>query len=366
MTRIGAYLIRRLAAAVFTMLALILITFVVYWSVPTSPETFVYPFAQHLSNYQIHHADHLLGVDRSKPVQYVDYLWHLARGDFGGDWQSGRLVNNTKFEMAPIGAQLWPLVRKTLSIILGGALLVLLFAVPLGAYAGSKIGSLGDRTISTASLVGICTHPMVLGLILSTELGARHLGWLPSGGYCPFLKPPGGLAPQFNTSGSIACGGPRDWATHLILPWITFALLFLALYTRMVRASVADTLHEDYIRTARSKGASELRVMRAHVLPSAGLRVLTMVGMEVGTAIGICIYIEAAFNIGGLGQQAVFEMGGAVTTINLPYTLAIVAVITLIVIVGNLIVDLLYAVLDPRVGRETGRGRPKALAGGII
>lgn len=365
MTRILSFLIRRVAAALFTLLALLLITFVVYWAIPSSPEGFVYPFAQHLSSYQIHHADHLLGVDRSKPTQYFDYLWRLAHGDFGGDWQSGRLVDNTKFVMTPIGPQIWQLARKTLSIIFGGALLVLLFAVPLGSYAGSKIGSIGDRTISTASLVGICTHPMVLGLILSTEFGAAHLGWLPSGGYCPFLKPHNGLAPQFNSDGSITCGGPKDWAIHLILPWITFALLFLALYTRMVRASVADTLHEDYVRTARSKGATELRVMRSHVLPSAGLRVLTMVGMEVGTAIGICIYIEAAFNIGGLGQQAILEMGGATATINLPYTLAIVTVITLIVIAGNLIVDLLYAVLDPRVGRETGRGQ-KAFAGGII
>jgi len=365
MTRIVSFLIRRAAAAAFTLLALILITFVVYWAIPTSPEGYVYPFSQHLSDYQIHHADQLLGLTRSKPDQYVHYVWGLLHGNFGGDWGSGRLVNNTQFVMAPIGPQIWPLVRKTLSIILGGALIVLLLAVPLGGYAGSKIGSIGDRTISTASLVGICTHPMVLGLILSTELGAKHLGWLPSDGYCPFLKPQGGAVIDPN-GGTLACGGPQDWALHLILPWLTFALIFLALYTRMVRASVADTLHEDYVRTARSKGASELRVMRSHVLPSAGLRVLTMVGMEIGTAIGICIYIEAAFNIGGLGQQAIFVMGGASATLNLPYTLAVVTVITLIVIVGNLIVDLLYAVLDPRVGRETGRGGQKAFAGGII
>lgn len=365
MRRIAAFLIRRVAAATFTLLTLILITFVVYWAIPSSPEGFVYPFSQHLSNYQIHHADQLLGLGRSKPGQYIHYLGQLLHGNFGNDWQGAKLVNNTKLLEVPIGPQLFPAVRATLSIILGGALLVLLFAVPLGAFAGSKIGSLGDRAISTASLVGVCTHPMVLGLILSGEFGAKHLGWLPSGGYCPFIKPPGGTV--IGTNGNtLTCGGPKDWAIHLILPWITFALLFLALYTRMVRASVADTLHEDYVRTARSKGAGEIRVMRSHVLPSASLRVLTMVGMEVGTAIGICIYIESAFGIGGLGRQAVFEMGGAATTIDLPYTLAIVTMITLIVIVGNLIVDVLYAVLDPRAGRETARGRQKAALGGII
>ena len=152
----------------------------------------------------------------------------------------------------------------------------------------------------------------------------------------------------------------------MILPWLTFALLFLALYTRMVRISVAETLHEDYVRTARAKGLSERRVLRSHVLPPASLRVLTMVGMEIGTAIGVCIYVEAAFRLNGLGRQAVIAMGGASLGIDLPFTLAIVFLISVIVIVGNLAVDFLYAVLDPRAGRETARGREKTLVGGVF
>jgi peptide/nickel transport system permease protein len=209
----------------------------------------------------------------------------------------------------------------------------------------------------------------VLGSLLATYIGFEHLNWLPSGGYCTFGSVPHGLpsipSSRFSAP-SAACGGARQWAEHLILPWITFALLFLALYTRMIRASVADTLHEDFVRTARAKGASELRVLRAHVVPSASLRVLTMVGMEIGTAIGVCIYIESAFGIGGLGRQAVLSMGGAVSQIDLPFTLAIVTMITLIVVVGNLIVDTLYAVLDPRAGRETARGGTKPLVGGVF
>jgi peptide/nickel transport system permease protein len=106
--------------------------------------------------------------------------------------------------------------------------------------------------------------------------------------------------------------------------------------------------------------------MRSHVLPSASLRVLTMVGMEIGTAIGICIYIESAFGMQGLGKEAVLAMGGAASNIDLPFTLAIVTLITLVVVVGNLVVDVLYAVLDPRAGRETARGRTKTLVGGVF
>jgi peptide/nickel transport system permease protein len=355
MSRFASFLIRRLAGALFTLLALIAITFLIYWALPSAPARFVYPYSQRLSTYQIDHANHLLGLDRPKVVQFADYLWRFAHGDVGRFWTGSQLVDNARLEQQPIGPVVFPALWNTLSIILGGAVLVLLLSVPLGAYAGTRIGSLGDRAISTVSLVGICTHPMVLGLILSQSVSGLRLSWLPGGGYCPMFRGP-----------SDVCGGLGAWSSHLILPWVTFALLYLALYTRMIRASVAETLHEDFVRTARAKGAGEARVLGRHVLPSASLRVLTMVGMEIGTAIGICVYIEAAFGMRGLARQAVFAMGGADSAIDLPFTLAIVTLVTLIVVLGNLIVDMLYAVLDPRATQETARGRTKGVLGGVF
>ena len=354
MTRILAFTARRLAAALFTLLTLVAIAFVVYWALPSTPAFFVYPAAQKLTPYQLSNANHLLGVDRPKIVQYGDYLAHLARGDLGSEWTGAELVPGNKLVQKPVGGVLLPAVGATVSIMLGGALLVLLLAVPLGALAGSHVGSWTDRTISIVALVAVCTHPMVLGSVLQRGFSDLHLPWPPLGGYCPLLT---------HTAG---CGGPTDWAGHLALPWITFALLFLALYTRMIRISVAETLHEDFVRTARAKGAGETRVLRRHVLPSATLRVLTMVGMEIGTAIGVCVYIETVYGIGGLGRLAVLAMGGATTSIDLPLTLGVVTLITVIVIVGNLIVDVLYAVLDPRAGREPALNREKNLAGGVI
>jgi peptide/nickel transport system permease protein len=353
--RVATFLIRRIVTGVFTLCALIALTFVVYWALPSQPARFVYPAAQHLSNYQVAHANHLLGLDKSKPVQYVDYLRQLVRGDVGGFWTGSQLIENKRLEQTPIGPTLFPSLRITLSIIFGGAILVLLLALPLGTLAGSRVGSARDRAISGFSLLGICTHPMVLGLILASTFGTIGLGWLPGEGYCPLRRGP-----------TDQCGGVSAWSEHLILPWLTFALLFLALYTRMVRISVAETLHEDFVRTARAKGLPERKVLQSHVLPSASLRVLTMVGMEIGTAIGVCIYVEAAFRFDGLGRQAVIAMGGASFGIDLPFTLAIVFLIAVIVIVGNLAVDLLYAVLDPRAGRETARGREKPLVGGVF
>ena len=354
MKRVLAFMIRRLAAAIFTVAALIAIAFVVYWALPSTPASFVYPSAPHLTNYQISNANHLLGLDRPKLVQYGDYLAHLAHGDLGHQWTGTQLQGN-KLLQVPVGGILYPAVGATLSIILGGALFVLLLALPLGALAGSRVGSWSDRTISIVALVGVCTHPMVLGSVLEKAFEGLHLPWPPLGGYCPLIS-----------HGSATCGGPADWASHLVLPWFTFALLFLALYTRMVRASVAETLHEDFVRTARAKGAGEARVLRLHVLPSASLRVLTMVGMEIGTAIGVCVYIEAVYNVQGLGRLAIQAMGGATTSIDLPLSVGVVALITIIVVVGNLLVDMLYAVLDPRAGQETALNRDKSLAGGVI
>ncbi len=353
MSRVLAYMARRLAAGLLTLMLVIGLTFAVYWSLPTQPANFVYPDAPSLTDRQVAHADHLLGLDRPKVVQYGDYLSHLLRGDLGHQWAGTKLIENRQLSQRPIGAVLYPGLRITLSIILGGAVLVLLFAVPFGTLAGSRVGSWSDRTISLVALIGICTHPMVVGLLLEGTFG--HLRTFRIAGYCPLV--PGRAA---------LCGGLTDWTSHLILPWITFALLFLALYTRMIRLSVAETLHEDFVRTARAKGAGETRVLAFHVLPTASLRVLTMVGMEIGTAIGVAIYVEAAFGIRGLGRLSVVAMGGANRSLDLPLVLAVVSVITVLVVVGNLIVDLLYAVLDPRAGRETVRTRTKSLAGGVF
>ena len=366
---IATFLLRRIVSGIVTVLALIALTFVVFWALHTQSYRFIYS-SQEISQYQINHANHLLGIDKPLYVQYVDYVGKLLHGDFGKLWTGAQIVNgNSQLQQQSVRSVVMPELRITLSIILGGALLVVLLALPLGTFTGTRVGSFSDRAVSWATLLGICTHPLVLGAILSLYFGFEHLNWLPGGGYCPLGGPPhissNPLSPSAPTF--VGCGGLHDWFLHLILPWITFALLFIALYTRMVRASVADTLHEDFVRTARAKGASEARVLRSHVLPSASLRVLTMVGMEIGTAIGVCIYIEAAFGMYGLAYQGVRSMGVAIGGMDLPMMLAIVTLITLVVVVGNLIVDLLYAVLDPRAGRETARGGAlKAPVGGVF
>ncbi|HEV7640472.1 MAG TPA: ABC transporter permease, partial [Gaiellaceae bacterium] len=347
---------RRLVAGLVTLIAMITIAFVVFWLTPTKPLRFLYPGQLAPTKYQTSHANHVLGLDKPKIEQWAHYVTHLPRGDFGGRWAATQVTPDQRIIQFPVAALVNPALRMTLSLLVGGAVLVLLLAIPLGAFAGSRVGSIGDRTVSLIALIGICTHPMVIG-ILVRSLFSTSLHWLPPTGYCPLIKP----------AGSTGCGGVVDWADHLALPWLTFALLFLALYVRMVRGSVADTLHEDYVRTARAKGAGEVRVIGRHVLPNAGLRVLTMIGMEIGTAIGVCIYIERAYQLPGLASLAVWEMAGNGTALDLPMILAIVFVISAIVVVGNFIVDAIYVYFDPRTTVNTGRPRTtKVAAGGVI
>jgi peptide/nickel transport system permease protein len=367
--RAAGYLTGRVARAVLTLLTMIALTFVLYFAIETNPPVgaFFNDVARGTpaTRQQTELVDHLFYLDRSKVGLYLSYVGHLVRGDLGhrSTLDHGRIV-----DVGPVAP--YQALRVTLSILIGGAVLVVLLALPLGAISGTHIGSWADRVISFTALVLVCTHPMMLGLILRSAGG--RVDWLPTSGYCTFVKhglPTGPLSPStpvFSPPGFQPCGGPVDWVTHLILPWVTFALLFLALYTRMIRASVAETIEEDFVRTARAKGASQTRVLARHVLPSAGVRVLTMVGMEIGTAIGVCIYIESAFGMSGLGSAAAGELGGAQPFLELPYMLAIVVLISLIVIVGNLVVDLLYAVLDPRVGAQQGAQRTKSLVGGVF
>jgi peptide/nickel transport system permease protein len=184
-------------------------------------------------------------------------------------------------------------------------------------------------------LIGVSAHPVWIGLIFEYVFGVR-LGWTPIANYANFFGAPGdsGLP-----------GGPWQWFYHLILPWCTFALLFAALYVRMIRANVMETLNEDYVRTARAKGAPEWMVMRSHVLRNALLPVVTMLGMDIGIALGGAIFTESVYGLPGLGKTAIQAIEG----FDLPVTQGVVVFATLVIISFNLVVDLLYAVIDPRI-----------------
>jgi len=264
--------------------------------------------------------------------------------------QYGRFVGNivlhgklpeSPFERQPVVTVLRERIPVTATLVIGGTILFLMIAFPIALLSALKPRSLVDRGLMLLVLIGFCAHPVWLALVFSYVFG-RHLHWFPLAGYCDFFYDP---------KSSNQCGGPRYWAYHMFLPWLTFAMMFTALYARMIRASLLEVMNEDYIRTARAKGAGGFRIMRSHVLRNALLPVVTMVGMDIGVAFGGTIFIEYIFQLPGLGQLLVL----AVQRVDLPMVLGIVLVVSVAVVIANLVVDIAYPMVDPRI-RVTGKG----------
>jgi peptide/nickel transport system permease protein len=315
------YLIRRLLWAAVLFVVITMVTFVIFFIIPVDPAK--QACGQRATETCMALARKNMGLDKPMYEQYLSYMKKLVIDhDLGRSYVTRQPVNETVLEAAPV----------TASLVLGGALLWMLIAVPVGVLSALKPRSMLDRVSMVSVLIGISAHPVWLGLLLSYFIGYR-LGLTPLGGYCDLVNP------------STACGGPVQWAHAMILPWITFAILFAALYVRMIRANVMEAMNEDYVRTARAKGAGEAIVMRSHVLRNAMLPVVTMLGMDIGLAMGGAIFTETVFGLPGIGKTAVSALEG----FDLPTVQGIVVFATVAIIVFNLAVDLLYAVIDPRI-----------------
>jgi peptide/nickel transport system permease protein len=333
------FVIARLAWGVVLFFAITIFTFVVFFLLP-QPHVNQRGRGETIGELDIRNSLRLHG-----PVyqQYAQFVYRFVRhGSLGRSYFNRQTVSSIIYRAAPV----------TLSLIIGGAVMWLLIALPIGLLSALRPRSLLDRAGMLFVLVGISAHPAWLGLILGYGLGYR-LGWFPLNGYCEMFSPTG------------ICGGPTQWVYHLILPWFTFALLYAAMYARMIRATVLETLDDDYVRTARAKGAGEWRVLRAHVLRNSMLPVLTMIGMDIGTALGGVVFVESVFNLPGLGGM----LRGALPSHDLPVILGVVMFTTTGILILNLAVDLVYGAIDPRIrgaystrSREPRRQRAKAAA----
>ena len=321
------FLIRRLLWAAFLFLAVTVVTYVIFFLAPANPERLVCG-GERATTKCLEEAREDLAIDKPIYVQYWKFLRRLVIDrSLGESYITNRPVNEIIKNAAPV----------TAALVFGGAILWMMIGLSAGILSALRPRSLLDRLSMTFVLIGVSAHPVWLGLIFSYFFGYK-LGWTPITGYCDLFDPAEGLE----------CGGPKDWFHHMILPWITFAILFAALYVRMVRANVMETMNEDYVRTARAKGAPESQVMRSHILRNALLPVVTMLGMDIGLALGGAVFTETVYSLPGLGRIAI----EAVNNYDLPIVQGVVVFSTLAIIFFNLIVDILYAWIDPRIRLE--------------
>jgi peptide/nickel transport system permease protein len=315
------FLARRIALGVLVMLCVTVVVFLIFYVGPGAADV-----ARTLAGHDAPPSTvaliaHNLLLDRPWYVQYGHFVSELLHGNLGYDYYNNESVNT-------IIAQAFPI---TLSLIIGAAPLWLLLGVLSGVYSSVRPRSILDRIFTGVALLFYSTPTFVLGvlliLVLYYELTIHGLSIFPPPGYIPFSQ------------------NPFEWFRGLILPWVTLALVLAAAYTRLTRSSMLDVLGEDYVRTARAKGVPERTVIFRHALRAGFTPILTQAGIDIGLLFGGAVITEQVFGLPGLGWTAVH----AIQQQDLPVIIGVVIVAAAGVVVANLLVDLLYAVLDPRV-----------------
>lgn len=311
------YLLRRFAQGLLVMFIVASAVFVIFRMVPGDPAAITLGFDAPPEARAALRAE--MGLDRPMIVQYLDWLWHLVRGDLGRSITHGN---------APVAGLVFPALWRTVELAALSMLLAVALAVPLGMISAIKVGSLADQVIRVFSTLGFSMPTYVLGiaaLIVFVEL----IPVLPAGGYVPFFD------------------DPVRHVRLLILPVGTVGIVMAARLTRFMRAGMLDVLNQDYIRTAHAKGATERRVHYRHALRNGSVALVTETGVNFGLLIGGMVVIEQIFTWPGLGWLMIQSV------LNRAFDVVQVAVLisAAVFVVVNLLVDLSYSILDPRIAR---------------
>ena len=265
------------------------------------------------------------GFDEPLYTQYATTMKQL----FSGDMKS-------YFTQLSVTEEIWKGLPRTLALAIGAAILWMAFGVALGLYTAMRAGHISDRSLTVLALIGISMPVFWIGALMNHYLGyelSNTLGFelFPNGGYVEFTE------------------SPFEWAHHLILPWIALSILFIGVYSRVLRSNVLDTMNEDFVRTARAKGLTERQVLIKHVLRNSLIPVVTLWGLDFAIVIGGgAILTESVFNLQGVGQYAADSIG----QLDVPPILAVTMFGAFFVVFFNAIVDIVYAVLDPRIRLE--------------
>jgi peptide/nickel transport system permease protein len=314
------YIVRRLLWMIALLFLVSAITFVIFYALP-SADPAALRAGRNPNPQLVEQIRHNLGLDKPLYQQYYDYMKNLiTKGDFGYSFQNNVSVRTQIFQRLP----------ATISLAIGAAILWLTIGITVGIISSTRPRSLIDRLSMGAALVAISAPVYFLGLVV-LYLFSDDIGVIPlfpgAGSYVPFSDDPG------------------QWFGSLIMPWCVLAAAFAAFYARLLRSTMIDTMHEDYIRTARAKGLSERRVIFRHGLRAAINPIVTAAGLDIGILLGGAILTETVFNIPGVGRLAY----DSIVNSDLPMIQGTVLLGAFFIVTANLIVDVAYAFVDPRV-----------------
>ena len=315
------YIIRRLMYVFLVVLAVTAVAYAIFFVLPSTDPAVAFA-GRNPTPELVQEVREQLNLDKPVPVQYGLYVKRLVTGDEYG-WPGLGQSYNTR---SPVRDEIIKRAAVTLQIAIGGAILWLLLGIPIGVISALKRGTWADRLSMGFALVGVSAPVFWLGLVMLYVFWEK-LGWLPGTGYVPFAE------------------DPTQWFLHMLMPWTVLALLFAAIYARIVRGNMIDTMGEDYIRTARAKGLSESRVVTRHGLRAGLSPVVTLLGIDLALLVGNTVVTETVFNMPGLGNYVLISTD----TGDLPGVLAVVVLASFAVAFLGLVSDIIYAYLDPRV-----------------
>jgi peptide/nickel transport system permease protein len=309
-----AYVAHRILATVPVMGVVALFVFLLLHLSPGDPATVI--AGDYASPADIAHIREKLGLDQPIPVQFAIWIWDILRGDLG----------ISIFSDQPVVRLIARRLEPTLALATLTLIITVLISVPLGVLAAWKAGTWIDRTVMVFAVLGFSVPVFVLGYVL-IYVFSLQLGIFPVQGYVSFRQ---GIVP---------------FLERLILPSIALSAIYIALVTRITRASVLEILEEDYIRTARAKGVIERKVLMLHALRNAAVPIVTVIGLGVALLIGGVVVTETVFNIPGLGRLVV----DAILKRDYPIIQGLILMFSGVYVLINLLIDLLYTVLDPRI-----------------
>src|SRR3954452_9073015 len=315
----GRFIVRRLIGMVVVLFAISVITFLIFNVIPNGDPA-ERRGGHNVSKTQLIAIRHQWGFDRSIPVQYLKTMQNIFNGDLISYSNHINVID-----------EIWHDIPHTLSLAIGAAIMWMVFAVALVVFSAMRVGKFSDRLLTVLALIGISMPVFWVGALMNYYLGFKA-GIFPNGGYVPLTQ------------------DPIQWAYHLIMPWTALSILFIGVYSRIVRSNILDTINDDYVRTARSKGISERRVLSRHVLRNSLIPVVTLWGLDFGLVIaGGAVLTESVFNLQGVGQYYAEAIG----RLDVPPVLEVTMLGAFFIVVVNTLVDILYAVLDPRIRLAT-------------
>ena len=314
-----AFVVRRLAAAAATAWVASVLGFVMFWTVPNVDPSYFLGGAQHGTNVTRAIANEKYGLDDPLPSQYVRLMGSILRGDIECFYGCASLRDEF------VGA-----LPVTLSLVAGAGLISVGLGVWLALICVRHRGRWPDRVITAAATAAYSVPSIVLAALLWAFVTHKS-GAFPDDGYVPLTQ------------------NPFEWARHLLLPWIASALPFAGAYVHVVRASLLNAVHEDWVRTARAKGLSERKVIRRHVLRNGLIPPVNVWGLDFSHAFGgFALYVEVIFGLPGVGLLTASTIG----TLDLPPIVALAIYLAIVVVLTSAIVDIVVAALDPRVRRS--------------